>query len=220
MKIADIRIELSTLPKLDKDWKFALGGGPEAKGLIVTIVAEDGTEGYGYGSGSPHYGATLESVKTTLERFRARLIGEDCRRIAAIMDDLDRSLVGNTHAKNAIDCALHDLAARRLGISTCELFGGPAVTEFPHATHPADQESRRHGGQCAPARRQGRAPSEDQGAWQCRRGCRLRRGDPRGGRQGHPSHHRRQSILSAQGRDPRHHRDGAIQGSISSPSSR
>ena len=130
MKIADIRIESSTLPKRDKEWKFALGGGPEANGLIVTIVAEDGSEGYGYGSGSPHYGATLESVKTTLERFKKRLIGEDSRRIAAIMADLDRSLVGNTHAKNAIDCALHDLLARRLGIGTCELFGGPAVTEF------------------------------------------------------------------------------------------
>ena len=38
------------------------------------------------------------------------------------ISDLDRSLVGNTHAKTAIDCALHDLRARRLGISTCELF--------------------------------------------------------------------------------------------------
>src|SRR5258706_2010786 len=114
MKIADIRIEPSTLPKLDKDWKFALGGGPEAKGLILTIVAEDGAEGYGYGSGSPHYGATLESVKTTLERFRTRLIGEDSRRIAAIMAHLDRSPVGNSHAQNAIQFALPHLFARRL----------------------------------------------------------------------------------------------------------
>src|SRR5258708_4952783 len=74
MKIADIRIEPSTLPKLDKDWKFALGGGPEAKGLILTIVAEDGAEGYGYGSRSPQYGATLGSGKATLERLRSRPI--------------------------------------------------------------------------------------------------------------------------------------------------
>ena len=30
-----------------------------------------------------------------------------------------------------IDCALHDLMARRLGVPVCDLFGGPAVREFP-----------------------------------------------------------------------------------------
>ena len=130
MKIVDFRIETSILPKRDKDWKFALGGGPDSKGLIVTLVGEDGSEGYGYGSESPHYGATLDAVRTTLERFKPLVVGQDGRRIAAIMAALDRSLLGNSNAKSAVDCALHDLAARRLGIATCELFGGPCVTEF------------------------------------------------------------------------------------------
>src|SRR5262249_54566095 len=44
--------------------------------------------------------------------------------------DLDRAMVGNNQAKAGIDCALHDLMARRLGIPICDLFGGPAVREF------------------------------------------------------------------------------------------
>ncbi len=38
---------------------------------------------------------------------------------------------GNNQAKSGIDCALHDLLARRLGVPICDLFGGPAVREFP-----------------------------------------------------------------------------------------
>jgi L-alanine-DL-glutamate epimerase-like enolase superfamily enzyme len=46
------------------------------------------------------------------------------------MDDLDRAMVGNNQAKSGIDCALHDLSARRLGVPICDLFGGPAVRKF------------------------------------------------------------------------------------------
>ena len=131
MKIAEIRIDPSILPKLDKEWRFALAANPQSEGWIVSIVAEDGTVGYGYASSMPHYGATLEAVKANADRFAKRLIGRDSRRIAALLADLDRDVVGVNQAKSAIDCALHDLLARRLGVPICELFGGAAVTEFP-----------------------------------------------------------------------------------------
>lgn len=131
MKITDVVIHPSILPKIDKEWAFALAANPQSEGLIVTIVAEDGSVGYGYGSSMPHYGAPLGSVQANLENFRKRLIGKDSRQIAAIMSDLDRAVVGNNQAKAAIDCALHDLMARRLGIPICDLFGGAARTEFP-----------------------------------------------------------------------------------------
>ncbi len=38
--------------------------------------------------------------------------------------------MGNNQAKSGIDCALHDLRARQLGVPLCDLFGGPAVREF------------------------------------------------------------------------------------------
>src|SRR5438132_12784938 len=37
---------------------------------------------------------------------------------------------GSNQAKCGIDCALHDLQARRLGVPICDLFGGPAVRQF------------------------------------------------------------------------------------------
>jgi L-Ala-D/L-Glu epimerase len=130
MKIAEVRIDESVLPKKDKDWKFALAANPATEGWIVSIGAEDGTIGYGYASTMNHYGAPHEAVKGALDRLCTRLIGRDSREIASIMDDLDHAMHGNNQAKSGIDCALHDLLARRLGVPICDLFGGPAVREF------------------------------------------------------------------------------------------
>jgi len=130
MKIAKVNIDASVLEKHDPEWKFALAASPRSQGWVCSITAEDGTVGYGYGSAMAHYGAPLEAVKANLDRFSSRIIGKDSRKITSIMDELDHDVVGNNQAKSAIDCALHDLLARRLGIPICELFGGPAVTEI------------------------------------------------------------------------------------------
>jgi len=130
MKIAEVRVEESVLPKKDKDWKFALAANPATEGWIVSIRADDGTIGYGYASTMNHYGAPHAAVKGALDQLCKRLIGRDAREIAAISDDLDRAMHGNNQAKCGIDCALHDLVARRLGVPICDLFGGPAVREF------------------------------------------------------------------------------------------
>ena len=130
MKIADVRMASSVLPKTDKEWRFALAARSQSEGVIVTIHAEDGTIGYGYGQGAPHYGTTLAAVKANVEDFKTRLVGKDSRNIAAIMRELEHSITGNNQSKAAIDCALHDLLARRLGIPTRDLFGGAGRSEF------------------------------------------------------------------------------------------
>ena len=130
MKITEVRIEESVLPKKDKDWKFALAANSATEGWIVSIQAEDGTVGYGYASTMNHYGAPHVAVKGALDRLCKPLIGRDSREIAGILDDLDAAMMGNNQAKSGIDCALHDLKARRLGVPICDLFGGPVVREF------------------------------------------------------------------------------------------
>jgi L-alanine-DL-glutamate epimerase-like enolase superfamily enzyme len=130
MRIVEARVDESILPKKDKDWKFALAASGVTEGWIVSIRAEDDTIGYGYASTMNHYGAPHEAVKGALERLCKRLIGRDAREIASILDDLDRAMLGNNQAKSGIDCALHDLQARRLGVPICDLFGGPAVRQF------------------------------------------------------------------------------------------
>ena len=130
MKIVEARVDESILPKKDKDWKFALAASGVTEGWVVSIRAEDDTVGYGYASTMNHYGAPHDAVKGALDRLYKRLVERDAREIARILDDLDRVMLGNNQAKSGIDCALHDLQARRLGVPICDLFGGPAVREF------------------------------------------------------------------------------------------
>ena len=130
MKIVDVRVDELVLPKQDKDWKFALAASGVTEGWVVSIRAEDDTVGYGYASTMNHYGAPHEAVKGALDRLSKPLIGRDLREIASILDELDRVMHGNNQAKSGIDCALHDLQARRLGVPICDLFGGPAVRQF------------------------------------------------------------------------------------------
>ena len=129
MKIVDARAHESLLPKLDKDWKFALAASGMSEGWVVTIQGEDGTIGYGYASSMAHYGAPHETVKGALNGLLKRLPGKDSRNVAGIMDELDHAMIGNNQAKAGIDCALHDLNARVLGVPICDFFGGPAVRE-------------------------------------------------------------------------------------------
>jgi L-alanine-DL-glutamate epimerase-like enolase superfamily enzyme len=129
MKIVDVRIQESLLPKLDKDWKFALAASGTSQGWIVAISGEDGTVGYGYASSMAHYGAPHAAQKGVLDTLVKHVIGKDSRCIASIMDELDHVTIGNNQAKAGIDCALHDLKARSLGVPICDLFGGPCVRE-------------------------------------------------------------------------------------------
>ena len=129
-RISDVRIDSCILPKDDPEWKFALAANPNSEGWIVTIVTEAGDRGYGYASSMPHYGAPLAAVRANIEGFSKTLVGADSTQIAAILHKLDRHVVGNNQAKAAIDCALHDLLSRRLGMPMCDLFGGAMRTEF------------------------------------------------------------------------------------------
>jgi L-alanine-DL-glutamate epimerase-like enolase superfamily enzyme len=129
-KIAEVRIDPCTLAKDDPEWKFALAANPNSEGWIVTIITEAGDYGYGYASSMPHYGAPLDAVRANIEGFAKLMTGADSRAIAAILHQLDRHVLGNNQAKSAIDCALHDLLARRLGVPLCELFGGAIETKF------------------------------------------------------------------------------------------
>ncbi len=130
MKITEVAVQESLLPKKDKDWKFALAANSGSQGWVVSIRTEDGTTGWGYASSMAHYGAPHEAVRGSLDRLVKRLEGRDARDIAGIMADLDKAMIDNNQAKSGIDCALHDNMARRLGVPICHLFGGPAVKEF------------------------------------------------------------------------------------------
>jgi L-alanine-DL-glutamate epimerase-like enolase superfamily enzyme len=76
-------------------------------------------------------GATQDSLKSDLELFRPLVVGQDARRISLILSRLDDALEGAPQAKAAVDCALHDLLARSLGVPLNMLFGGPVRDGVP-----------------------------------------------------------------------------------------
>ncbi|HEY7298770.1 MAG TPA: enolase C-terminal domain-like protein [Xanthobacteraceae bacterium] len=131
MIIRNFDIEPCTMRKEDPAWRFALGGSPITDGHVVRVTTEDGVEGFGYASATPHMGSTKDTLKAELDLFRPLLIGKDARAIEAILKALDRALRGAPQAKAAIDCALHDRLARSLGVPLNVLFGGAVRDSVP-----------------------------------------------------------------------------------------
>jgi L-alanine-DL-glutamate epimerase-like enolase superfamily enzyme len=129
-RIAAVEIIPCVMPKEDPKWAFALAANPLSEGWIVGLRS-DGVTGYGYGSSTPHMGATYEGLKTSLESFRSTIEKRDPFDLEPILKDLDRKVRGSYQAKAAVDCALHDLQAKLLGIPLNKLIGGTMREEVP-----------------------------------------------------------------------------------------
>src|SRR5882672_4589646 len=131
MIIARVELEPCVMRKEDPNWRFALGASPVTEGVVVTITAENGVQGFGYGSATPHMGATRETLLAALTRFMPLVTGRDSVAVEEILQLLDSDLAGNNQAKAAIDCALHDLNARVLGIPLHQLLGSKLRDSVP-----------------------------------------------------------------------------------------
>src|SRR5215472_14106060 len=131
MLIREFDIEPCVMRKEDPAWRFALAASPISDGHVVRIATDEGVEGFGYASATPHMGAIAGTLAAELELFRPLLIGRDPRCLEAILSSLDRSMRGAPQAKAAIDCALHDLNARALGVPLNVLFGGRVRDSVP-----------------------------------------------------------------------------------------
>jgi L-alanine-DL-glutamate epimerase-like enolase superfamily enzyme len=131
MRIGRVEIIESAMPKEDPSWRFALGGSPVSEGFVLRVEADDGTEGYGYCASAFHYGISVGGLRDALTSFAQRLEGRDPFDREAILDELDHVLHQNYQAKAAVDIALHDLAARALGVPVYQLIGGLVREAMP-----------------------------------------------------------------------------------------
>jgi len=131
MIIRDYDITPCTMRKEDPTWRFALGASPVTDGHVLRIATEDGHEGFGYASATPHMGSTQDTLAAELALFRPLVVGKDPHNIEAILIALDRALRGAPQAKAAIDCALHELVARALAIPLNALLGGQVRDRLP-----------------------------------------------------------------------------------------
>ena len=89
----------------------------EHSDLIVVELSDGAAVGRGEASPTQHYGETVESVCAEVEAILARLAGEDWNRLH------DRCRPGA--ARNAVDCAIWDLRAKRAGRRVWELLDLP-----------------------------------------------------------------------------------------------
>ncbi|AWI59419.1 muconate/chloromuconate family cycloisomerase [Sinorhizobium fredii] len=104
---------------------------------IVRVRCSDGFEGLGEGTtiGGLAYGPeSPEGMKLTIDAYvTPLLIGRDATRIQAAMDLVAKAVKGNHFAKCAVEAALLDCHARRLGLPMSELLGGRRRDSLPIA---------------------------------------------------------------------------------------
>ncbi|MDH4395200.1 MAG: muconate/chloromuconate family cycloisomerase [Limnobacter sp.] len=105
--------------------------------VLVRVMCDDGHEGWGEATtiGGLKYGEeSPDSMVINLQKYLIpMLVGQDAYNINACMRKLNSSIRGNRFAKCAIETALMDAQARRLGISVAELLGGAQVDALPVA---------------------------------------------------------------------------------------
>lgn len=106
---------------------IARGGTREFRVVWVRLrdaqSAEDGLEGWGEAAPSRFYGETADTAMAALTHFAPLLHDADAWSIDAVERMLEKSLRHNAAARCAMSAALHDLAAKRLGIPLYRLWG-------------------------------------------------------------------------------------------------
>lgn len=131
MHIAQVSVIPCPQRMRDASWKFARASVPTIDGYLLALTDDIGTTGLGYAHAIPAITSHGEGVRTALELLAPIVSGRRLDQIAAIMNDVDRRLAFQHSAKAAIDMALHDLLARRLGVPINVLLGGRVHAELP-----------------------------------------------------------------------------------------
>lgn len=129
MTIAAVRTYRLTAP-LHTPFVTALRRTTTVDTLVVEVVDTDGRSGFGE---APQVwqvtGASIEGSEACVRQLLGPLLtGRDPDELVALCTQVQRAVVGNEAAKMAVDVALHDLAARRLGVPLARLLGGTTLT--------------------------------------------------------------------------------------------
>ncbi len=124
MKIVDIRITPCTQALKDPSWKFARARVPRLEGWLLALTDSDGHRGLGYAHAIPAITTQGSGAQASLLHLAPMLQDRRIDDLAALMEEIDAALADNASVKAAIDMALHDLLARRLGVPVNVLLGG------------------------------------------------------------------------------------------------
>ena len=102
---------------------IARGGRSVYETVWVRVTDDDGAEGWGEAAPSRYYGESAQTVVAALERFAPVLERADAWSLEAIEREMNKAIGRNGSAKSAVSAALHDLAAKRLGVPLYRMWG-------------------------------------------------------------------------------------------------
>ena len=102
---------------------IARGSSSDYKTITVRVRDRDGAEGWGEAAPNRFYGETTETVAAVLPRLAAALEGIDPWHLEEAELRMHAALRNNGAARSAVSAALHDLAAKRLGVPLYRMWG-------------------------------------------------------------------------------------------------
>ncbi|WP_048076437.1 dipeptide epimerase [Halorubrum sp. AJ67] len=119
----DAEFERVSMP-LENPFTIARGTQTAAENVIVRVTDNAGMTGVGGAAPSSHYGETADTVEAVMPDLldAVERVG-DPHALHAIESELRAVVEGNPAARCAVSIAVHDLAAKRLGVPLHRLWG-------------------------------------------------------------------------------------------------
>lgn len=133
-----IKAEVKKIERPTTVMTTSYGAAPQKKEHVFLVLEdEDGVQGWGESTPLPEFsGETTSVVQMILEQvLLPQVMGVDSFDIAETHKIMDRAIYGNHAAKMAVDTALYDLNAKKLGIPLYDLLGGKAREGSPINRH-------------------------------------------------------------------------------------
>ncbi|HIV57725.1 MAG TPA: dipeptide epimerase [Candidatus Stackebrandtia faecavium] len=140
MSIREVSAAVATA-SLHTEFVTALRRTSHAETVIATVTDDSGHTGRGEAPQTWRItGQSLAGGQACINGpLRDALIGKDPTDLNAVLNEVEAAVVANSASKAAIDVALHDLAAQRLGVSLTQLLGGSDKTVPTVVTLPAGE---------------------------------------------------------------------------------
>jgi muconate/chloromuconate cycloisomerase len=134
VKIAAVEIQSTRIPSV-RAHQMAIGTTHFQENVIVKMIADDGTVGYGEAPhmvGHSQLGETPHTVRVILRhKLVPAILGMNPFEQEALTVALARAVPGNDRAKGALVLAAYDLAAKALDTPLYNLLGGKVRDRIP-----------------------------------------------------------------------------------------
>lgn len=124
-RVVGLRTHRVDVP-LVRPFVTAIRTATELSVMLVEAVDSDGRSGWGEAPASWRVtGESPESIRAAVAGpLTDAVVGHGLDDLPAVLSELGRVVFGNASARSAVDCALHDLAARADGVSLAVALGG------------------------------------------------------------------------------------------------